>query len=96
MTEASLPGGTSPTIAVTGELDISNADALAARVEGALRDGARRVVFDLDGLEFVDSSGLAVLLRTANEVEVVLRHVPDLVQSVIDTMGLTSVLRVEP
>jgi anti-anti-sigma factor len=95
MTETSLPGGASSTIAVTGELDISNANALAARVEDALRAGARRIVFDLDALEFVDSSGLAVLLRTANEVEVVLQHVPDLVQSVIDTMGLTSVLRVE-
>jgi anti-anti-sigma factor len=46
-------------IALTGELDLSGAPALddeIGRLAGA--DGVQRVILDLRGLEFLDSSGL--------------------------------------
>src|SRR3954452_2747732 len=44
-----------------GELDLATAPELEAAVLGALEDG-RRVVIDLRELEFMDSSGVRVLI----------------------------------
>jgi anti-sigma B factor antagonist len=57
------PGG-APGVAVSGELDIATAPALEAALEDAIRDSAGALVLDVTELEFVDSSGLSVLLRT--------------------------------
>ncbi len=49
-------------LALAGELDLLTSPALADALE-ALASGDRRVVLDLRGLEFMDSTGLAVILR---------------------------------
>lgn len=49
-------------VAVTGELDMSNAPDLRRLVEMALRAGRNSVVVDLDGVTHMDSSGLAALI----------------------------------
>jgi anti-anti-sigma factor len=49
-------------IVLTGELDLSGAPALDHEIDAlASRDGVRRVILDLRGLEFLDSSGLRVV-----------------------------------
>jgi anti-anti-sigma factor len=52
-----------------GELDLAGAPTLAARVD-ALRSNGRpaRVLVDLDGLDFCDSTGLRALIGAAGEV----------------------------
>jgi anti-sigma B factor antagonist len=50
-------------ISLAGELDLSNADRLRDALHGAMRSGATRVVVDLSGLGFIDSTGLRTLLR---------------------------------
>ena len=45
-----------------GELDLSASPRLADALDG-IADEDRRVVLDLRGLEFMDSTGLAVILR---------------------------------
>jgi len=81
-----------------GELDLTNADQLEtlllARFE---REGPAALVFDMTELGFVDSSGLAVLLRAAARGKNILLLHPSLRrQQVIATTGLAEVLRVEP
>jgi anti-anti-sigma factor len=49
-------------IALSGELDISNADQLRERLESA-RSDVDRVIVDLSRLAFIDSTGLRILLR---------------------------------
>jgi anti-sigma B factor antagonist len=49
------------TLFVTGEIDMQTAPALRGRV-GELDAADRTLVLDLDGVEFVDSSGLGALL----------------------------------
>jgi anti-sigma B factor antagonist len=44
-----------------GELDIATADRLRSAVDGL--NGARRLVLDLRGLSFIDSSGLRLLVE---------------------------------
>jgi len=50
-------------LAVSGELDMAVSAGLRGCFDAALAQGAARVVLDLSGLEFCDSSGLAVILR---------------------------------
>jgi anti-sigma B factor antagonist len=46
----------------TGRLDMAGAPRLRATVAEAVTDGATRVVIDLGGTEFMDSSGLGALI----------------------------------
>ena len=48
-------------IAVDGELDLESAPRLSEWITAALDAGEARVVVDLSGLSFVDSSGLRAL-----------------------------------
>jgi anti-sigma B factor antagonist len=84
-----------PVIAVSGELDLTNAQELRAVVDAALVSGPTRLVFDLEGLEFVDSSGIAVMIYAANHVEEVeLQRVSSIVERIIDATGLSAIFRV--
>jgi anti-anti-sigma factor len=49
-------------ISLVGELDISHTDALDAELQCAEESSARRIVLDLSGLDFIDSSGLELLV----------------------------------
>jgi anti-anti-sigma factor len=50
-------------VAPRGELDISTVPRFERRLSEALDGGARRLVIDLRELEFMDSTGLTVLVR---------------------------------
>ncbi|MEU4688741.1 STAS domain-containing protein [Actinoplanes sp. NPDC023714] len=46
-----------------GELDLATADQVEEQVNRALDDGARRLVLDVAGLTFCDSSGIDMFLN---------------------------------
>lgn len=50
-------------VAVTGELDLSNASGLVRQVEAAVRAGRNCVVIDLTGITHMDSTGLAAMIE---------------------------------
>lgn len=50
-------------VSASGDLDMSAAPGLGRVLAGVVHDGARHVVVDLSDVGFVDSSGLAVLIR---------------------------------
>lgn len=50
-------------IAVLGEIDIASAPQLSTRLNVAVRCTSGGVVVDLSGVEFIDSTGIAVLLN---------------------------------
>lgn len=52
-----------------GILDLSTCERLDAAIDAALFSDAGSVVVDLDGLEFVDSTGLATILRAARRAD---------------------------
>jgi anti-sigma B factor antagonist len=51
------------TVELAGELDLSNAERFRGRLDAVRASGVARVVVDLRRLEFIDSSGLRILLR---------------------------------
>ena len=52
-----------PAVAVRGEVDIAAVPALELALDGAIRDSAGAFVLDLCEVEFLDSSGLRLILR---------------------------------
>lgn len=95
---AELPGADGEVIlAVRGEVDLSSVDGLRAEVERAIRHSPRALVFDLTDLDFMDSSGIAVLLTAAEQIGAVeLRNPSEIIRRVIVLSGLTDVLRMTP
>jgi anti-sigma B factor antagonist len=55
-------------IAVSGEIHVTTAPEFSERLNEAIVDGARGVVIDMSGVEFIDSTGLSVLLNGLRRV----------------------------
>jgi anti-sigma B factor antagonist len=55
--------GEAAIISVSGELDLASSPALEEELERASTSEAALVIVDLRGLEFMDSTGLSVLVR---------------------------------
>lgn len=83
-------------VRITGELDMSSAAAVRDVIDPVLAAGPTRLVFDVAALEFLDSSGLAVLLQAAERAgDIVLRNPTGIVRRVVEATGLESTLPVE-
>jgi anti-sigma B factor antagonist len=50
-------------LSATGEVHVSTAPELAEQLNAALTAGRSRIVLDFTGVEFIDSTGLSVLLN---------------------------------
>lgn len=86
-------------VVVEGELDAHTASLVAPRLD-PLPDGDGDVVVDLAGIEFIDSSGLRLLVGAHQAAEqvgrrVVLRHPSTAVERLLEIAGLTGHLHVE-
>ena len=55
-------------IAAEGEIHVSTAPRFSERLNAALADGRTRLVLDFSGVEFIDSTGLSVLLNALRRV----------------------------
>jgi anti-sigma B factor antagonist len=78
-------------------IDASNAGALKSRLKEVSRQGADRVVLNLSEVNFIDSSGIGVLLSFYKQMnqEVVLRKPTPTVLSVLELLRLHRVFEVE-
>lgn len=96
--DAPLPGqltidtttdGDEVVLALRGELDLTSAPVFERELVAAESSNPRRVVIDLSGLEFMDSTGLRALLiarerAQENGHELALRRGPRQVQRVLE------------
>jgi anti-sigma B factor antagonist len=55
-------------INVRGEIHVSTAPAFSQRLTSAIESGKTAIVLDLSGVEFIDSTGLSVLLNGLRRV----------------------------
>lgn len=79
-----------PVLAVAGEIDIANAEALRAALDEHLA-GADRVTVDLTEVGYLDSAGLAVLFPHARRLDLVATR---LLASVLKVSGLADLASV--
>ena len=95
-------GGDVPVLAVRGELDFDGAPRLRQALIDAIDENpGRRVVVDLEGVDFIDSAGLGVLvggLKRARDSkgELVLVATGRSVLRVLELTGLTRVFEIHP
>ncbi|GAA0806356.1 STAS domain-containing protein [Spirilliplanes yamanashiensis] len=88
-------------VTVRGDLDLDTAPALREAFDGALRRPRPRVVVDLSGLQFCDSTGLSAFVVGARHAAaqggwVRLAAPSDWVRGLFDTLGLTRRIAVYP
>ena len=88
-------GGGVLTFAVRGELDLNTAPELDEPLEKALEDrGDASILIDLSGCEFIDSTGIALIVRAWQQVtgensgQLVVCSRNDQVRRVLDVSGL--------
>jgi anti-anti-sigma factor len=94
--EVSFEADRTAVVRIVGEIDISTVPAISAAMNTALGDSPDRLVFDLSGVEFMDSSGIAVLLRARKAVgSVQVRNPSTVVRRLIELTGLTDILPFE-
>lgn len=83
-------------VVLSGELDSSNAASLQERMAAIAARRPQRLIFDLAGLRFMDSAGIAVLIGTATQVNsVAVRSPSPIIRRVLETTGLSDVLAIE-
>ncbi|ASW54999.1 STAS domain-containing protein [Plantactinospora sp. KBS50] len=88
-------------IEVTGELDMATVPRLNAVIDERIEDGDARLLVDLRGLEFCDSTGLGAFVRGDNLAAarggwLRLTGAGGRVLRVLSISGLEQVLRYEP
>lgn len=86
-----------PVISIAGELDLSNVDRLGTTIADALQPETNHITLDVSGLRFMDSSGIALLVRTQARVgSLTLRQPSAIIRRLIESTGLAEILRLEP
>ena len=91
--------GGSVTIALTGELDISSAGKVEEELDRVEGKAPALIVLDLSGLEFMDSTGLRLVLSADARAREQSRRVaivrgPDAVQRIFDVTRLEERLEI--
>ena len=84
-------------LTVAGDIDLETADRFRVAAEELLAGAPDDpLVFDLSGVTFIDSSGLAVLAQVvAGGRQVVLRRPPKVVSSILEITGLADLFPVD-
>jgi anti-sigma B factor antagonist len=87
-------------LALSGELDVVSAPGLQQHLAEVLSEPLKRVMLDLNGLTFVDSAGVSVLIRAKQAAEssgrtLVLRRPTEQLERVFALVGLADWLAVE-
>jgi anti-anti-sigma factor len=87
-------------LTLRGELDLVNAETVAARLD-ALRTAGEPVLLDLDVLDFMDSSGLRVVLNAAEASDAsgwpfFVTHGPYQIQRLFESTCVTARLPIVP
>jgi anti-anti-sigma factor len=67
MTTIVVPDPSSATVALDGEIDISNCPAIRRLLMAAISGGYIHLAIDMSGVTFIDATGIGVLVAAANQ-----------------------------
>jgi len=86
-----------PVVVVGGDLAYATASPLRAEIDGLLATRPATLVFDFGDLEFMDSTGLSVIVHAWREGQqagtaIALRAVPRFLETILDLTGVTGLL----
>lgn len=84
-----------PVIWLSGDLDMASVPQARAAIDAALASQPGQVVLDASGLEYMDSSGIALLASVALKArEVQVRNPTSIVRRLIELTGLSQILQI--
>ena len=90
--------GTTTNLKISGRLDTSTAPELEATINTCL-EGVEELVMDFEGLEYVSSAGLRVILKSQKimnkQGSMKIINVNDTIMEVFDITGFADVLTIE-
>jgi anti-anti-sigma factor len=89
--------GDSVVVRVHGELDLASANSLEAELRRAIGRGVSMLFLDLGSVDFIDSTGLRVLLIAAklsskNGTQLRIVHESSVVEQVVESSGVRDLL----
>ena len=86
------------TVELVGRLDTTTAPDLEAELKDSL-DGIKKLVFDMEKLEYISSAGLRVLLSNQKimnkQGEMIIRNASEDVKEIFDVTGFCDILTIE-
>ncbi|HBE02328.1 MAG: hypothetical protein A2096_06675 [Spirochaetes bacterium GWF1_41_5] len=89
------------TFFISGELTLENENSLKEEISGKLEnDNCAKVVLDLSGMEYIDSSGIGMLVYLNKELknsgkELALKNVSDSVMEIFKIGCFDDILKIE-
>ena len=90
--------GTAAVLNIAGRLDMTTAHELEAAIAGCIT-GINELVLDCEGLEYVSSAGLRVILNAQKQMNaqgvMKLIHVNETIMEVFDITGFADILTIE-
>ena len=86
-------------VAMSGAIDASTVITFQSRLEKMKTDGTRRFLLDMEGIRYVNSTGLGSLVKLADQLEneggaIVLMKIHPKVKVVFDMLGLNAFFRI--
>jgi anti-sigma B factor antagonist len=97
LTVATRDDGCGLVVRLAGELDLATVGELAAPLQDLMTRTPQPLVLDLGELQFMDSSGVAVLIRLANHFrQLETRGARPAVRRVIEVLGLSVRVGLQP
>jgi anti-sigma B factor antagonist len=93
--------GATPVLVARGEIDVYTSPDFRRELQALVGGDATRVIVDFAAVDFIDSSGLGVLvgaLKRMNERggEITIRGLTPSTRKVFDITGLTTLFSIEP
>ena len=86
-------------VRVEGELDMHGADKFRQVIDNALEtSGVKHILFNLDAVKFIDSSGLGVILGRYKKInaaggKVLVAHIQPQVMQIFELSGLSKIIK---
>ena len=86
-------------LAVSGRLDVLSSNTMDSTLQEVIEQGNHQILLDCEELDFISSSGLRVLLRTAKQLKTAngrigLCNIKDHIHEVLEIAGILSLLPV--
>jgi anti-sigma B factor antagonist len=85
-----------PVVQIGGELDLTNVDGVEAIINPLLESTPSGLTFDIASLTFMDSTGIALLIRAAARATVTLAHPSEVIRQIVQSTGLSGLIQLEP
>ncbi|WP_455543738.1 STAS domain-containing protein [Intestinibacter sp.] len=87
-------------VSVTGELDVSTADQFKEYLHKLIDEDIKNIRFDLEGLDYIDSTGLGVIIGILKRIkvenkEIYIKSPRDNVKKIFSITGLDKIFKME-